>query len=317
MANHKIRRPKKTVKKTKKRGIWNAYLIRAVAGLGVLLLLVAVAGVLLSHFMANRVAVPSIRRSRIVKPPRFEIYPKNDISPRELLPKPPGKAPGALPRIAIIIDDIGYDRTIAKKFLALNTVLTFSILPQSPYEKSIARSVHRKGYDVMLHLPMEPDEYPWINPGPGVLLTSMSPDQLIHQLNEDLDEFPFIIGVNNHMGSKMTTLSPQVHEIFSVLKRKGLFFIDSRTTPDTVCKPSAELFKIPFAQKDVFIDHDPEPESIRKQIHRLILIAINHGEAVGIAHPHEETYKILREMLPELKEKAKLVRASDIVHIGG
>jgi polysaccharide deacetylase 2 family uncharacterized protein YibQ len=317
MATRKIRRPKKTVKKTKKRGLWNAYLIRAVAGLGVLLLLVAVAGVLLSHFMSNRIAVPAVRRSRIVKPPRFEIYPKNDISPRELLPKPPKKAPGALPKIAIIIDDIGYDKAIAKKFLALDTVLTFSILPQSPYEKSIARSVHRKGYDVMLHLPMEPDEYPLINPGPGVLLTSMSPNQLIRQLDEDLDEFPFIIGVNNHMGSKMTTLSPQLHEIFSVLKRRGLFFIDSRTTPDTVCKPSAELYKIPFSQKDVFIDHNPEPELIRKQILRLISIAINHGEAVGIAHPHEETYKILREMLPELKKKAKLVRASDIVHIAG
>jgi polysaccharide deacetylase 2 family uncharacterized protein YibQ len=317
MAKHKIRRPKKAVKKTKKRGVWNAYLIRVVAGLGVLLLLVVVAGVLLSHFMSSRIAEPPIRRSRVVKLPRFEIYPKNDISPRELLPKPPKIAPAALPKIAIIIDDIGYDKTIADKFLALNSVLTFSILPQSPYEKSIARSVHRKGYDVMLHLPMEPDEYPMINPGPGVLLCSMSPSQLTHQLNEDLDAFPFITGVNNHMGSKMTTLSPQLHEIFSVLKRRGLFFIDSRTTPDTVCKPSAELLKIPFAQKDVFIDHDPEPESIRKQIQRLISIAINHGEAVGIAHPHEETYKILREMLPELKKKAKLVHASDIVHIAG
>jgi polysaccharide deacetylase 2 family uncharacterized protein YibQ len=317
MVKRRQRRTKKTLKKTKKRGILSRYLIQAVAGLGILLFLVVVAGVLLRHFMSNRYVVPPATKSRVVGSPRFEIYPKNDISPREPLLKKPHKAVGRLPKIAIIIDDIGYDKTIAKKFLELHAVLTFSILPYSPYDKSIARSVHSKGYDVMLHLPMEPDEYPSINPGPGGLLTSMTPDQLIGQLNEDLDTFPFIIGVNNHMGSKLTTESPQLNQIFSVLKEKGLFFIDSRTTPDTLCKPTAQLFKVPFAQKDVFIDHKPDPEFIRKQIHRLILIAESHGEAVGIAHPHPETYDILREMLPELEKKAKLVRASDIVHTGG
>lgn len=322
MAKQKSRRPKKSVKKTKKRGIWNAYLMRAVAMLGILILLVVFAGMLMRYFMSNRYVVPlgtkpKVIRTPGIRTPRFEIYPKNDISPRETIPKIEHKAAEGLPKIAIIIDDIGYDKTMAKKFLALDAVLTFSILPHSTHEKSIARLVHLKGDDVMLHLPMEPDEYPLIDPGPGVLLTSMSPDQLISQLKEDLDAFPFIKGVNNHMGSKMTTLSPQLYQIFSVLKKRGLFFIDSRTTPDTLCKPSAQLFQIPFAQKDVFIDHLPEPEFIRKQIHRLILIADSHGEAVGIAHPHSETYDILREMLPELKKKAQLVRASDIVHTGG
>jgi polysaccharide deacetylase 2 family uncharacterized protein YibQ len=164
---------------------------------------------------------------------------------------------------------------------------------------------------------MEPNEYPEINPGPGVLLTSMSPDQLIKQLKEDLDAVPFIDGVNNHMGSKMTTIAPQLHQIFSILKKRGLYFIDSRTTVDTLCQPSAQLLHIPFAQKDVFIDHIPEPDFVRKTLHRLITIAQHHGEAVGIGHPHSVTYEVLREMLPELKEKAILVRASDIVHIPG
>ena len=315
MAKQRRRRPKKTIKKTKNRSIWSTYLIRAVAGIGILLFMVVAAGVLLSHFTSNRYVAPLMKKSRVAGSPTFEIYPKNDISPRELLPKKPPRAIGKLPKIAIIIDDIGYDKTIAKKFLGLHAVLTFSILPYSPYDKSIARSVHSKGYDVMLHLPMEPDEYPSINPGPGVLLTSMTPDQLIGQLNDDLSTFPFITGVNNHMGSKMTTVSPQLNQIFSVLKAKKLYFIDSRTTPDTLCKPTAHLFRVPFAQKDVFIDHKPEPEFIRKQIRRLILIAESHGAAVGIAHPHPETYNILREMLPEVEKKAKLVRASDIVHI--
>ena len=167
----------------------------------------------------------------------------------------------------------------------------------------------------MLHLPMEPNEYPLINPGPGVLLTSMSPDQLINQLNEDLDAVPFIKGVNNHMGSKMTAIAPQLNQIFSILKKRGLFFIDSRTTVNTLCGPSANLLQVPFAQKDVFIDHIPKPDFVRKTIRQLIKIAEHHGEAVGIAHPHAVTYEVLHEMLPELKEKTILVRASDIVHI--
>jgi polysaccharide deacetylase 2 family uncharacterized protein YibQ len=223
--------------------------------------------------------------------------------------------PTKLPKIAIIIDDIGYDRYIAQKFLDLDAVLTFSILPHSTHDKKIARMAHSKGFGVMLHLPMEPNEYPLINPGPGVLLTSMSPDQLINQLNEDLDAVPFVKGVNNHMGSKMTTIAPQLYQILSVLKKRKLYFIDSRTTVDTLCRPSAQLLQVPFAQKDVFIDHIPEPEFIRETIHRLIKIAGSHGEAIGIGHPHTATYEVLREMLPELKEKTILVRASDIVHI--
>jgi hypothetical protein len=166
----------------------------------------------------------------------------------------------------------------------------------------------------MLHLPMEPHEYPQVNPGPGALLTSMSPDELISQLKKNLDAVPGIKGVNNHMGSKMTTVSSQIYQIFSVLKQRELFFIDSLTTLNSLCKPSARLFQIPFAQRDVFIDHIVDPDFIRRQINQLIQIAHNRGEAVGIAHPHIETYTVLREMLPDLQKKVRIVPASQIVH---
>jgi polysaccharide deacetylase 2 family uncharacterized protein YibQ len=315
MTKKKSRRPKKPLRRAAKSSIQKAYLLKAFAGLGILILLVVAAGVLMHHFISKRYTVLPSTKFRVEKVPRFEIYPKNEIPPHKPIPKTKPAVPTNLPRIAIIIDDIGYDKNIAQEFLDLDAVLTFSILPQSTYDKRIARAAHSRGFDVMLHLPMEPNEYPLINPGPGVLLTSMSPDQLINQLNEDLDAFPFIKGVNNHMGSKMTTMAPQLDQIFSILKKRGLFFIDSRTTVDTLCGPSAQLLQVPFAQKDVFIDHIPEPDFVRKTIHRLITIAEHHGEAVGIAHPHAVTYEVLREMLPELKEKTILVRASDIVHI--
>ena len=315
MTKKKSRRPKKPLKKASKSSIQRTYLLKAFAGLGILIFLVVTAGVLMHHLISKRYTVLPSTKLRVKKTPRFEIYPKDEIPLHKPIPKAKPAVPTKLPRVAIIIDDIGYDKIIAQEFLDLDAVLTFSILPYSTYDKKIARLAHSRGFDVMLHLPMEPNEYPLINPGPGVLLTSMSPDQLINQLSEDLDAVPFIKGVNNHMGSKMTANAPQLNQIFSILKKRGLYFIDSRTTVNTVCGPSANLLQVPFAQKDVFIDHIPKPDFVRKTIRQLIKIAEHHGEAVGIAHPHAVTYEVLREMLPELKEKTILVRASDIVHI--
>jgi len=315
MAKRKIRRQKKPKRKPNKKSAQKTNLMRAFAGLGVLTVLVITAGLLAHHFLLRKHPVKSVIKPSAIKIPRFEIYPEKEVPPHKPIPKPVPGIPKELPKIAIIIDDIGYDKEIVKKFLGLDAVFTFSILPYSPFQKSIARYVHSKGFDVMLHLPMEPNEYPMVNPGPGALLTSMSPDQLINQLNRDLDSVPFIQGVNNHMGSKMTTVSTQLYQILSVLKKRKLFFIDSRTTTETLCKPSAQLLQVPFAQKDVFLDHIQKPDFIRKQIHRLIHIANSHGEAIGIAHPHALTYDVLREVLPELKKKAILVHASDVVHI--
>ena len=317
MAKKKIRRTRKPKNKKGKGNIRRTYLIKAFSGLGILILLVVVAGILAHHLISRKYPIAPVTKPHITKTPRFEVYPKHEIPHRKPVPRPIIPIPKKLPKIAIIVDDIGYDKHMAEKFLGLDTVLTFSILPFSPYRKSIARTAHSKGFDVMLHLPMEPHEYPSINPGPGALLTSMSPDQLISQLEKDLDTVPFIQGVNNHMGSKMTTVSSQLHQIFSVLKKRNLFFIDSRTTADTLCEPSARLFQIPFAEKDVFIDHIQTPDFIRKKLFLLIQIAHSHGIAVGIAHPHTVTYEVLRDLLPELKKKAILVKASEIVHIAG
>jgi hypothetical protein len=222
-----------------------------------------------------------------------------------------------MPMVAIIIDDLGYDSRIARKFVQLDAKITFSILPLSPQQKKIAELANQNGMEVMLHLPMEPFEYPEANPGPGVLLVSMSTDTLLGQLKKDLDSMSFIKGVNNHMGSKMTKVSSKMVQIFSVLKKRDLFFIDSRTTKESLCKPSARVVKVPFGERDVFLDHVIEPDSIRKQIKRLLRIAARQGEAVGIAHPHQKTYKVLKEELPKIKASVRLVSASSIVRIIG
>ncbi|MGB9437188.1 MAG: divergent polysaccharide deacetylase family protein [Desulfobacterales bacterium] len=321
MAKPKTTRKKKTRRKSRKNKLFQSSLTKVFTGLSILVALVAIAG-LLTHFLitpekpskpaAPAKSVPAAKKSSTQRP-TFEIYPSKDVPPvkKPLKPPTPDKR---LPLVAIIIDDLGYDKKIALKLSKLNARLTFSILPFSPFQKSIARLSREKGFGIMLHLPMEPLEYPNIDPGPGTLLTSMTPDQLTRQLEKDLDAVPYIRGVNNHMGSKMTAESGQMYQIFSILKKRGLYFVDSRTTAETLCKPSARLFQIPFAQRDIFLDHRVEVEFIRKQLKELVRIAQRNGYAVGIGHPHSLTYQVLHEMLPDLRKKIRLVPASEIVH---
>lgn len=299
-------------------------LLKAFAGIFLLLFLVVAAG----FFFQKYYPLSKLRKTepskstesknllQKVSPPTYEVFPKHDrIPPADrIIKKSP---PGGLPRIAIIIDDFGYDIDIARKFSELNAEITFAILPFSPQGEKIARMANGKDLEIMLHLPLEPFEYPRVNPGPGVLLASMSPDAFIEQLTKNLDSIPYIRGVNNHMGSEITTISTKMYQIFSILKKRELFFVDSKTSSDSLCKPSARLLKIPFGERDVFLDHAVDSDSIRKQIQLLLRLAQRQGEAIGIGHPHKTTYLVLREKLPEIKAEVQLVKASSIVEIIG
>ena len=325
----KIRKKRGSPKKRKKTPIRNS-LSKAIAALAILAVLVTAIGFMLYYLAPPKKPTRTLPVSKsaqtsqppVTKKPTFEIYPEEKkpalrppakIDIPEPLPVPRPLPAEKLPLVALILDDLGYDKKIAEKFLDLDINLTFSILPHSPFQKEIARLASSKGIEIMLHLPMEPVEYPEVNPGPGTLLSSMSPDELIRQLEDDLSTLPGIKGVNNHMGSKLTAESTQMYQIFSILKQRGLFFIDSRTTSDSMGRPSARLFQLPFAERDVFIDHYVKSNFIRKQIKELIRIARRNGTAVGILHPHSTTYRILHEMLPDLNNQVQLVSASKIV----
>jgi len=295
---------------SKKAGAYKSNIRKVLAGFFILLILVVGVGFFLNYYILKK---QPEKKEPVSKQPVFEVYPKGD-KPSGKIPSKAKKQPaGSLPKVAIIIDDLGYDNDLAKKYLELDAAFTFSLLPFSPFQKSIAQAAYKKGIETMLHLPMEPDEYPDVSPGPGALLTSMSPDQLISQLNKDLDDIPFIKGVNNHMGSKMTAIDTQMYQVFSVLKKRGLYFVDSRTTAKTLCKPSAMLLKVSFAERDIFIDHIQDSAHIREQINKLIKHAGKYGEAVAIIHPYPETYQVIREMLPYLKKNVNIVSASTIV----
>jgi polysaccharide deacetylase 2 family uncharacterized protein YibQ len=293
-----------------------------------------VAYVLLHPQISDKKPSPVIATPRKVVPmkiakfekPDFEIFPADPIPSRRAAATPPQAAKKVFadtrefpndqrPMVAIIIDDFGYDMDLAKRFLALDAALTCAVLPQSVYYRQIAQLARKEGHEVMLHQPMEPNEYPMIDPGPGALLSVMTPDERIKQLNANIDLIPGICGVNNHMGSKTTTMSDEMNQIFTVLKKRGLFFIDSRTTAASVSLSSAKLFKVPFAERDVFLDHVRKEAEIRAQIEHLINIAEVHGKALGIGHPHELTYQVLKKVLPDMKKRVRLIPASEIVEI--
>ncbi len=245
-------------------------------------------------------------------PPTFEIYPRAEIPRERLKPQTPAPPREDLPRVAIIIDDIGYDRAMAEKFLELDLPLTLSLFPHSPFGEKILNAARARGTEIMLHLPMEPNEYPQVDPGEGALLATMSSDELTVRINAQLDALPAAKGVNNHMGSRLTANAGQMQQLFEVLRQRGLFFIDSRTTAQSAARQAAQLTGLPFAERDVFLDHEPKPEFIRQQIKKLIQNAERHGEAIGIAHPHEVTYRVLRELLPLLHKQVRLVPASQL-----
>jgi len=320
------KRPKKKTvakkRKPKKKNNPLRQFIKIPLGLAILIVLVVLVGVLTHQLLLKRHPVKTIGSTfengqHNLPAFTFEIYPEKDIPlPKEK--KPLKRTPvDKSPRIALIVDDIGYDRSVVKKMLSLNLPITLSILPESPFTKSIVAEARKYHVEIMLHQPMEPFEYPRINPGPATLLTSMTPDELVQQLVKNLEAMPFVSGVNNHMGSKMTANASQMRQIFSVLKQRNLFFVDSRTTEKTICRLSADLLQIPFGERDVFIDHLQDKDFIKKQLYELVRIATKHGEAIGIAHPYTKTYQVLKTVLPDLEQKVQFVPVSEMVRVSG
>jgi polysaccharide deacetylase 2 family uncharacterized protein YibQ len=145
----------------------------------------------------------------------------------------------------------------------------------------------------------------------------MSPDVLIAQLEKNLDEVPGAAGVNNHMGSRLTTEATQMYQVFSILRKRNLFFVDSMTARDSQCRAAARLLQVRFGERDVFLDNIQEQGYITGQFAQLKKIAQKHGRAIGIGHPYPATLETLKVELPKIKGQFKVVPASRMVVIPG
>jgi polysaccharide deacetylase 2 family uncharacterized protein YibQ len=216
-------------------------------------------------------------------------------------------------RVAIIIDDLGYDLDLAKSFMGLDLAVSLSVLPMAPFTKKIVEAAHEKNLEVMLHLPMEPETYPHEDAGPGALLTSMSEKEIKRLLEEHLKRVPGARGVNNHMGSRFTVSERNMGILMNELKRRGLYYVDSRTTSRTVALEVAQRLGVSSAKRNVFLDNELSREAMTFQWQRLLAISRQSGKAIGIAHPHPETVAFLKQSLPLVRREARLVRASEVV----
>jgi uncharacterized protein len=230
---------------------------------------------------------------------------------------PPARhAPHAVsgPRLAIILDDVAGDPSATDAIFALHYPLTLSILPNHPQSAGIAQEAHRRGYQVMLHLPMESvaNEIPEsLELRPGMASAAVSAD-----LTEMLAGVPYAAGVNNHQGSLATSDPQLMAELMPLLRSRHLFFIDSRTTAATVAYDAAQSAGVPCAFRNVpFLDDVREVGAIRRQLELAAKDAREKGEAIAIGHPHPETLRALSEFLPDVDAQGiHLVHASDLVH---
>jgi uncharacterized protein len=227
--------------------------------------------------------------------------PPPSVKKEEGLPSASGA--GGRPKIAIVIDDLGGENYLSRELLLLDFPLTVSILPFTTYSKPLAIDAPQKGKEVILHLPMEPHGYPKVKPGEGVLLQEMDEGRLLRQLSKDIESIPNIKGVSNHMGSRLMEDPEKLKIIFSDLKRRGLFFLDSRTTPQTAGLRTARLVGLKAMERTLFIDNLLENKAIKKNFDRLIRASLSTGMAIGIGHPHSITIQSIREMAPKMKEK--------------
>jgi len=217
-------------------------------------------------------------------------------------------------RLAILLDDVAGDSGAVDAIFSLHYPLTLSVLPNHPRSTEIAEEAHRRGYQIMLHLPMESvanetAEIQELRPG-------MSPSEISHVLNSMLRSVPYAVGVNNHQGSLATSDPGLMAELMPLLRAHQLFFIDSRTTAATVAYDSAQSTGVACAFRNVpFLDDVQEIGAIRRQLELAAKDAREKGQAIAIGHPHPTTLRALAEFLPKAEaEGIHLVHASDLVH---
>lgn len=227
----------------------------------------------------------------------------------------PSRTPAAgAARIAIVIDDLGNELAPAARIAGWKEPVAGAVLPDLRWSAASAEALARGGHEVLLHLPMEPEGYPRVRPGPGLVLRSQSDAEIERLLEEDLATVPGAIGVNNHMGSAATADARVMKAVSRVLARRGLFFLDSRTTDATVAERTAEEASVRAASRRVFLDDLAREDAIRAQLDELVRRAHQEGAAIAIGHPYPVTLFVLEKDLPEIgKRGVELVKVGDLV----
>ncbi len=306
-------------RKTKKRWKIRRPKIKRWQAISILLVLILFSTGILLYLQGKKETTISslpVEREKPMPPaePEKEAIPKKPAVERPSKKTVISEKKGHSSKIAIIIDDLGNNKEAFNKLIKMELPFSFSVLPHQEYTGYISKEARKRKYDLLLHLPMEPEDSEKLY-GEGFILSSMTPNEMLKQLEYDLKSVPGAIGVNNHMGSFLTQDRKAMAIILGEIKRKNLFFVDSRTTSKTVAYDVAKKLGLKAAERNIFLDDIENEQEVIKQIELLINTAKKNGRAIAIGHPRTETIAALEKMLPALKTNGiEIVPVSKLVN---
>lgn len=233
--------------------------------------------------------------------------------PRRTAPEPVTTRPaGGLARLAIVLDDAGASLDVVTEVERLPIAVAIAVLPNAARSAEVARALGAQGRELLLHMPMEPLGNHGPGPGDGAVEVGLPASEIRTRVERALEVVAGAQGVNNHMGSRASADRAAMLAVMDVLRPRGLFFLDSRTTPDTVAEAVARETGLAALRRDVFLDVVGEPEAIRRALAQAVARAQAQGAAVAIGHVHPLTIDTLASELPRLVGSVRLVRPSQL-----
>jgi uncharacterized protein len=296
--------------------------IKQVVAVVVLSVIIAIACFMLGRNQSEEPVQTSRHTSKVPATQRQPIPARpaaQDTYTAAAMPAKTNLAPSRVPRgagkVAIIIDDMGSSTQEVQSLLSIHLPVTFSVIPGLASAKAVAEAAHGAGAEVMVHMPMEPEGYPKQPMEKIGLLLSMPDSEITQRVTGYFKAVPFATGANNHMGSRFTQDADKMETVLEVLKEKGVFFIDSRTSPASIGYEKAKILGLKSATRQVFLDNVQNEAAIGKQLDQVVAIAKNKGAAIAIGHPHPSTINALRARMPELARSGiTFVSASALTH---
>lgn len=215
-------------------------------------------------------------------------------------------------KLSIVIDDFGYRPTEENKVLQMPAAISVAVLPNAPHARAMATKAHEGGHEVLIHLPMAPLSKQPLEK--DTLTPEMSREEIARIVREASLKVPYAVGLNNHMGSKMTSSLAGMQNVMQVLNQYNYYFLDSMTIGNSQSIPAAQGTHVKVLKRRVFLDDSQNEASIRSQFTRAVKLAQRDGYAIAIGHPHPNTVRVLQQMLPALPGDITLVRPSQLLN---
>lgn len=215
-------------------------------------------------------------------------------------------------KLAIVIDDFGYRPTEENKVLQMPPAISVAVLPNAPQARNMAIKAHQRGHEVLIHLPMAPLSKQPLEK--DTLTPDMNSAEIERIIREAVNNVPYAVGLNNHMGSKMTSSLFGMQKVMQALNQYSFYFLDSMTIGNSQSIPAAQGTHVKVVKRRVFLDDSQDIHAIRQQFNRAVKLAQRDGYAIAIGHPHPNTVRVLQQMLPTLPADITLVRPGQLLN---